>query len=63
MLLLARKYAFEILGAKRLTLGVFDNNPGAYYCYKAAGFKEMGKEITMEILGEQWKDIEMEITR
>lgn len=63
MLLLAKKYAFEILGAKRLTLGVFDNNPGAYYCYKAAGFKEMGKEITMEILGEQWKDIEMEITR
>ncbi|MCQ2544270.1 MAG: hypothetical protein MJ126_08920, partial [Lachnospiraceae bacterium] len=47
----------------RCSSRVFDNNPGAYYCYKAAGFKEMGKEITMEILGEQWKDIEMEITR
>lgn len=60
MVLLAKKYAFEILGAKKITMGVFDNNPGAYYCYKAAGFQEMGKEILIDILGEEWKDIELE---
>lgn len=26
--------------AKKLGLGVFENNPGAYYCDKAVGFKE-----------------------
>ena len=60
MVLLAKKYAFEILGAKKITMGVFDNNPSAYYCYKAAGFQKMGKEILIDILGEEWKDIELE---
>ena len=63
MLELALKFAFEILKAEKVTLGVFENNPSAYYCYKAAGFQE----ITMEedeysaILGEKWKCIEMEV--
>ena len=63
MLELAKDYAFNILGAKRITLGVFDNNPGAYYCYKAAGFREfdMDREIIMEFFGEKWKDIELEV--
>lgn len=38
MLRLVIKYAFEILNVSRITLGVFDNNPAAHYCYKAAGF-------------------------
>lgn len=63
MILLAEKYAFDILGAKRITMGAFDNNPGALYCYKAAGFKETGKEIQIDILGEQWKDIELEMVK
>ena len=47
--------------AEKLTLGVFDNNPSAYYCYKAAGFKETEEEgFSIEMFGEIWKCIEME---
>ena len=62
MLLLALKYAFEILKAAKVTLGVFENNEAAYHCYKAAGFREaaMEQEEYFDILGEQWKCIEME---
>lgn len=61
MLQLAMKYAFDILKAEKLTLGVFDNNPSAYYCYKAAGFKETEEEgFSIEMFGETWKCIEME---
>ena len=64
MLKLAQEFAFHILKAKRVTLGVFDNNPAAYHCYKAAGFCDIPaeKEIILPILGEQWKILEMEIT-
>lgn len=62
MLKLAKEYAFNILGAKRITLGVFDNNPGAYYCYKAVGFKEipMDRDIIFNVFGEEWKIVEMD---
>ncbi|MBR4965276.1 MAG: GNAT family N-acetyltransferase, partial [Lachnospiraceae bacterium] len=65
MVQMATKYAFEMLKAKKVTLGVFDNNPAAYHCYKAAGFEEIKseKEIVLEILGEQWKIIELERKR
>ena len=63
MLTLAIKYAFEIFGAEKITLGVFDNNKPAYRCYKAAGFTETGEEILCEFFGEQWRQIEMEIKR
>lgn len=59
LLMLAQRYAFEILKAKKVTLGVFENNPAAYHCYLAAGFKEVHRE-SCEILGEKWKCIEME---
>lgn len=61
MLTLAIKYAFDIFGAKKITLGVFENNEQAYNCYKSAGFIENGKEIFCEIFGEKWRVIEMEI--
>ncbi len=63
MLTLAIKYAFDIFGAEKITLGVFDNNQSAYRCYKAAGFTETGEEILCEFFGEQWRQIEMEIKR
>ena len=40
MIRLALQYAFEILKVQKVTLGVLENNPGAYYCYCAAGFRE-----------------------
>lgn len=38
MVKLAIKYAFEMLKVSRVTLGVFDVNPGAEVCYKKVGF-------------------------
>lgn len=61
MVQLATKYAFEFLGAKQVTLGVFDNNPSAYHCYKAAGFKENGEKFNIPLFGETWTVIEMEM--
>ena len=65
MLQMAIRYAFDMLKAEKITLGVFENNPSAYFCYKAAGFREipMEKEFIFEILGEQWKCIELEVKR
>ncbi|MBQ8823569.1 MAG: GNAT family N-acetyltransferase [Lachnospiraceae bacterium] len=63
MLQLAVKYAFEILRAEKITLGVFENNPSAHGCYKAVGFKdiETDKPWYYRGLGEAWKVIEMEM--
>ena len=65
MLRLAEKYAFDTLGADRLTLGVFDVNPAAYHCYRAAGFRETpgAKKTDFPVLGETWYCIEMELLR
>lgn len=62
MLKLALKFSFDILKAEKATLGVFDNNPAAYYCYKAAGFKDvkMDKDIVFSFFGEEWKILELE---
>lgn len=63
MVQIATKYAFEFLGAEKVTLGVFDNNPPAYHCYKAAGFKETGEKFEIQLLGEMWIDVELEINK
>lgn len=65
MIQMAIRYAFDMLKAEKITLGVFDNNPSAYYCYKAVGFQEitMEQDLIFEILGEKWKCIELEINR
>ncbi len=65
MLLLAIKYAFEILKVERITLGVFDNNPSAYKCYKAVGFQEVQVEGEKyyHILDEEWRCLELELWR
>lgn len=65
MIQMATEYAFNMLRAEKVTLGVFENNLSAYYCYKAAGFKEikMEEECIYEICGEKWKCIELEIER
>ena len=65
MIQMAMRYAFDMLKAEKITLGVFDNNPSAYYCYKAAGFNEIpvNDDIVFEILGEKWNRIELEVNR
>ena len=59
---MAVKYAFETLGAKKVSLGVFENNPSAIHCYEAAGFHRVALRETesYECLGETWNCIEME---
>ena len=44
MLLLGIDYVKEKLGAGRIDLGVFDNNPSARKCYESVGFAEFGSE-------------------
>ena len=39
MLQLAIQKAKQEFGAKKITLGVFDNNPSAFYCYESVGFE------------------------
>lgn len=65
MIQMAIRYAFDMLKAEKITLGVFDNNPSAYHCYKAAGFREipMEQDLVFEILGEEWKCTELEVNK
>ena len=59
---IAVKYAFETLGATKVSLGVFDNNPAAIHCYEAAGFHRVSRSDTENYicLCETWNCIEME---
>jgi RimJ/RimL family protein N-acetyltransferase len=63
LIALSLKYAFEILKADRVTLGVFDNNPPACRCYRSAGFRDTGTEHRLEMLGETWKILQLELTK
>ncbi|MDO5294437.1 MAG: GNAT family protein [bacterium] len=65
MLTLSLQYAFDILKVKKVTLGVFENNKPAYYCYKSAGFHEilLDKPEYYHVLGEKWKCLEMEVIK
>ncbi len=65
MIRLALKYAFEILRGEKVTIGVFENNPAAYHCYKAVGFQnvKLEKEIRCQICGETWNILELELER
>lgn len=65
MLELGLEYAFKILKAKKVTIGVFENNAPAYHCYKSLGFQEVPQE-KYEILnykGEEWRIIELECAK
>lgn len=65
MLRLALSFAFDILKVKKVTLGVLENNPGAYYCYKAAGFRDvpMDELEYYLLMGENVKCLELESER
>lgn len=65
MLRLALKFAFEILKVKKVTIGVLENNPGAYRCYKAVGFKDVAtaEPEYYPIMGESVKCLELEMEK
>ena len=50
--------AFDVYGAKKVSLGVFENNEQAHKCYIKAGFAD--KET---VNAEPWNIIEMAIER
>ena len=58
MLRLGLKYAFDILGAEKITIGIFEDNTPAHKCYQKVGFVDAGvtKDASRDI-------IEMEINR
>lgn len=58
---LALEYAFDILKAEEVSLGVFANNPAARKCYAAVGFTESTdvKPVLYSINGEKWECIEL----
>lgn len=60
---MAVKYAYEDLGATKVSLGVFENNPSAIHCYEASGFHRVLRHDTesYECLGKTWNCIEMEL--
>ena len=60
MLQLAIQKAQQEFGAKKISLGVFDNNPLAFHCYESVGFKVVGVDSYI-IDGEEWTEKEMEI--
>ena len=60
LLRLAIDYAKQKLGARNITLGVFDNNPSAIHCYESVGFVVTGTD-TYAIDGEEWTEKEMEL--
>lgn len=60
---LGAAYAFAVLGAELLTLGVFENNPRALRCYQAAGFHVVPGREDITCMGEVWTCLSMERTR
>lgn len=63
MLKLGLVYAFEIYGAKRVTLGVYNENHNAISCYRSIGFRETGAQEEYLIGGEPYRAFEMEYRR
>lgn len=65
MLKLALDYAFNVLKAEKVTLGVLENNASAYHCYKAAGFRDITPKEPeyYELMGQKIKCLELETER
>lgn len=65
MLILAIQYAFSQFPIEKITLGVFENNPSAYHCYRSAGFRDVPTEQPefYHVMGQDWKCLELELKR
>lgn len=58
----AVRYAKDVLCAKEVNLGVFEQNLSAINCYKKAGFEIVGTDdetSSFDYLGETWKYLKM----
>jgi len=60
MIELALRYAGDYMKAKRVTIGVFEENGPALHCYLNAGFKEYGKSESFPFYDENWTCLELE---
>ncbi len=63
MIQLALRYSFDIMKAKKVTIGVFAENKAALGCYLSAGFKDTGVSEKFTYHDEEWTCKELEITR
>ena len=65
MLEMGKEIAFNILKAKKITIGVYENNIPAYNCYKSLGFTEAAEQPgkTAIIKGTECKVIELELLK
>lgn len=65
MLKLGLKYAFDILDAERVTIGVFENNLSALHCYLSCGFHKSAilEDFVCECNGEETGVLELEILK
>ena len=63
MLGMAVEYATHFLKAKKITIGVLENNPGALRCYLAVGFREteQTEPVYYNLLGQRIRCIELEM--
>ena len=64
MIRLALDYSFMIAGADKVTIGVFEDNIPAYYCYISAGFEESSAgSVECVLFGETRIIKELEISK
>lgn len=65
MLKLGLKYAFEIMQADTVTIGVFEHNIPAYKCYLSTGFRksETLEDSYVNINGKDCKVVELEMSK
>ena len=61
MLRLAICFGKHVLKADNISLGVFENNPAAFHCYQAVGFREIAlpEKESYCVFGEEWLCREM----
>ena len=62
MLGLGLRMAFDIMGAEKVTIGVYAQNEPGFRCYQSLGFTQVGTRDTV-VGGEAWQVAEMEMTR
>ena len=63
MVSLALSYAFGIMKAKKVTIGVFAENEPALGCYLSVGFRDTGVSEKFGFRSEEWCCKELEITK